>query len=111
MPRRANPNPDEASVLTGPGLSAPAVNARYEDAVAELEGIVAQLEAGRMPLDELLAAYQRGAALLTHCQGLLAQVEDQIRVLDENGIARRWSASAEGGDFLAASSAPPAKSP
>lgn len=54
----------------------------YEAALAELEQLLTQLESGNTPLEELLAAYQRGAALLEFCKEKLAVVENQVRVLD-----------------------------
>jgi exodeoxyribonuclease VII small subunit len=62
----------------------------YEDALAELEQLVAQLESGDMPLDQLLGGYQRGAALLQFCRGKLQAVEEQVKVLD-NGVLKAWS--------------------
>ena len=40
------------------------------------------MENGQLPLDEALTAYQRGIALLRHCQTQLAKAEQTIRVLD-----------------------------
>ena len=40
----------------------------FEDALAELEKIVANMESGQLPLDESLAAYKRGTELLKFCQ-------------------------------------------
>jgi len=40
-------------------------------------------------LDEMLAAYQRGAQLLQFCRAQLAAVENQIKVLDE-GQLKPW---------------------
>jgi len=57
-------------------------SASFESAVAELETIVEQMENGQLPLDEALTAYQRGIALLRHCQTQLAKAEQTIRVLD-----------------------------
>ena len=54
----------------------------YEAALQELEGLVARMESGQIPLDDLLAGYQRGAALLKICQGKLAAVEQQVKLLD-----------------------------
>jgi len=65
----------------------------YEDALAELEQLVAQLESGDMPLDQLLVGYQRGAALLQFCRGKLQAVEEQVKVLD-NGVLKAWSPAA-----------------
>ena len=60
----------------------PALPDNYEAALQELEQLVAQLESGQMPLDQLLTGYQRGAALLGFCRDKLQAVEDQIKVLD-----------------------------
>ena len=49
----------------------PAEPASYEAALEELEQLVARIESGQMPLDQLLAGYQRGAALLAFCRDRL----------------------------------------
>lgn len=54
----------------------------FEAALAELESIVQGMEAGKLSLEESLAAYQRGAALLKHCQGALTAAEQKIQVLE-----------------------------
>ncbi|TSE37989.1 Exodeoxyribonuclease 7 small subunit [Tepidimonas fonticaldi] len=54
----------------------------YEAAVQELEALLARLESGQMPLDDLLGAYQRASALLAYCRSRLEAVEQQIRVVD-----------------------------
>ncbi|MGB8337436.1 MAG: exodeoxyribonuclease VII small subunit [Burkholderiales bacterium] len=54
----------------------------YEAALAELESIVARMEGGQLPLEDSLAAYQRGAELLKFCQSRLADAQQKIRVLD-----------------------------
>lgn len=61
---------------------APALPASYEAALHELEGLVASLESGQLPLDQLLTGYQRGAQLLKFCRGKLDAVETQIKVLE-----------------------------
>ncbi len=55
---------------------------RYEEAVKELEKLISDMESGKFSLEETLLAYQRGASLLKHCQGVLAQVEQQVRVFE-----------------------------
>ncbi len=64
----------------------------YEAAVQELEALLARLESGQMPLDELLGAYQRACALLTYCRSRLEAVEQQIRVVDGQHT-RPWEPS------------------
>lgn len=66
---------------------APAENARelpesFEDAMSELESLIGQMEAGRLPLEDSLAAYRRGVELVRHCRDRLAAVTQQVEVLD-----------------------------
>ncbi|MDR2238827.1 MAG: exodeoxyribonuclease VII small subunit [Zoogloeaceae bacterium] len=58
----------------------------FETALAELESIVQGMESGRLSLEESLAAYQRGAALLKHCQNALAAAEQKIQVLEADEL-------------------------
>ena len=67
------------------------VASSYEAALEELEQLVAQLDAGQLPLDQLLSRYQRGAALLAFCRAKLDAVENQIQVL-EGGELKTWTA-------------------
>ena len=70
--------------------SASAPPASYEAALAELEQLVSRIESGDMPLEQLMAGYQRGAELLKFCRDKLEAVEGQIKVLDE-GVAKTWT--------------------
>jgi exodeoxyribonuclease VII small subunit len=65
----------------------------YEAAMEELEKLVSQLEAGQLPLDQMLSHYQRGAELLAYCRSRLEAVEQQIQVM-ENGQFKPWSEGA-----------------
>jgi exodeoxyribonuclease VII small subunit len=64
--------------------------ATYEAALEELEQLVALIESGQLPLEQLLTGYQRGAELLAFCRDRLQAVEDQIKVLDE-GALKPWT--------------------
>jgi exodeoxyribonuclease VII small subunit len=57
-------------------------NLSYEAALQELEALVSRMDSGQMPLDDLLAGYQRGTDLLKVCRDKLAAVEQQIKRLD-----------------------------
>jgi exodeoxyribonuclease VII small subunit len=59
----------------------------FEQAVSELENIVARLERGDVPLDQSIEIYERGESLKKHCENLLNAAEariEKIRV-DRNG--------------------------
>jgi exodeoxyribonuclease VII small subunit len=53
----------------------------YEEAYAELQSAVETLEAGQKPLEEVLALFERGQALIKHCAGLLDKAELKVRQL------------------------------
>ena len=50
----------------------------FEQALAELEQVVAKLERGDVPLDDSIALYERGAALRARCQQKLAEAEEKV---------------------------------
>ena len=62
----ADPDPDKMS---------------FEQAIEELESIIGRIEQGKIGLAESLAEYQRGAALLKRCRGILDVAEQQIEKL------------------------------
>lgn len=70
--------------------TAPELPASYGDAMAELEQLVSRLESGQLPLEDLLAHYTRGTDLLSYCREKLQAVQDQVRLLDEDGEDRPW---------------------
>jgi exodeoxyribonuclease VII small subunit len=53
----------------------------FEQAIEELESIIGRIEQGKIGLAESLAEYQRGAALLKRCRGILEVAEQQIEKL------------------------------
>lgn len=53
----------------------------FEDALAELENIVHQLEEGQLGLAEALARYEQGVKHLKHCYALLQDAEQKIELL------------------------------
>ncbi|MDP2371995.1 exodeoxyribonuclease VII small subunit [Rhodoferax sp.] len=73
-----------------PSPAAPDLPATYEAALQELEQLLVQMEAGDLPLEQLLGGYRRGAELLKYCRDKLEAVEDQIKVLDQ-GMLKTWT--------------------
>jgi exodeoxyribonuclease VII small subunit len=85
--------PDQAGAAEQPGggeLPQDVVRMTFEQALAELERIVQDLERGQLDLDAAITAYERGTQLKVHCEGKLR--EAQIRVekisLGPDGRAR-----------------------
>ncbi len=64
--------------------------ASFEADLQELERIVQAMESGDAPLEESLANYERGMALLKTCQERLAAAEQKVRML-ENGSLRDFA--------------------
>jgi exodeoxyribonuclease VII small subunit len=54
----------------------------FEKALEELETLVQRMEDGRLPLEESLAAYQRGSELIKFCEGRLTDAQARIAVLE-----------------------------
>lgn len=66
-------------------------NQGFEQALSELESIVSQMESGQLPLEQSLAAYKRGTELLQFCQKSLAEIEQQIQILNEAGQLQAYT--------------------
>jgi len=56
----------------------------FEEALAELKQILAEIEAGELGLEESLVKYERGNFLIHHCRGVLSQAEKQIELLSKS---------------------------
>lgn len=56
----------------------------FEDALAELEQILADVESGQIGLEQSLAKYERGNFLIQHCRQILGQAEKQIELLSKS---------------------------
>lgn len=57
----------------------------FEQALAELEGLVERLERGDLPLDEALKAFERGVALTRQCQASLQAAQQKVEILMKRG--------------------------
>lgn len=69
----------------------------FEDAMAELEQLVAQMEAGELPLEASVAAYKRGSELVKFCTAQLDKVDNQVKVL-EGDMLKPFAVDAAPGD-------------
>lgn len=50
----------------------------FEQALKEFEAVVGRLDSGEVPLEEMIALYDRGAALKAHCDAKLRDAEEKI---------------------------------
>ncbi|MCC7006059.1 MAG: exodeoxyribonuclease VII small subunit [Ottowia sp.] len=65
----------------------------YEAAMAELEGLIAKMEEGSLPLEASLVAYQRGSVLVKYCQQVLGTIEQQVKVLEADATLKPMQSS------------------
>ena len=56
----------------------------FEQAMAELERVVGQLERGDVPLDESIKLYERGAELKARCETKLKEAEEKVERITLN---------------------------
>jgi exodeoxyribonuclease VII small subunit len=64
--------------MSEPGLPADIAAMSFEDALAELEGIVRRLESGQVKLDDAIQSYERGAQLKRHCEAKLNEAQQRV---------------------------------
>jgi exodeoxyribonuclease VII small subunit len=63
----------------------PADQLSFDEALAELQRTITELETGNLPLERTLALHERGAALLERCETLLRSAELRMRQLVAKG--------------------------
>lgn len=61
-----------------PMEQAPVESMNFEDAIRELEAVVAKLERGDVALEESILLYERGAALKARCEAKLSEAEEKV---------------------------------
>jgi len=66
---------------SGSPASKPVESLSYEEALKELEGIVAALESEQRSLEESMALYERGQALVKRCTKILDKADLKVKQL------------------------------
>ena len=79
--------------------TAPVDDLSFEEALDELEAIVAELEQGDSALDESIARFERGVALTRRCEDRLGEAEKKLAVLLQQG-SRVVEVDMESGETL-----------
>jgi exodeoxyribonuclease VII small subunit len=60
----------------------------FEGAMDRLETIVEQMEAGKLPLEDLIVRYEEGMNLVKICQERLASAEQKIEMITRNSAGK-----------------------
>ncbi|MBF6604260.1 MAG: exodeoxyribonuclease VII small subunit [Chloroflexi bacterium] len=81
-------SPDDAALSRSPSVAAADDGLTFDAALAELERIVAALEAGGAPLETTLELYERAVALESRCSALLAEARLRMERLVERSGGR-----------------------
>lgn len=81
QPGDAAAEPAGAGAASAPLPDGPAPES-FELALGELESIVQRMESGSLSLEQSLADYRRGAALIGWCRKSLSEVQQQVRILE-----------------------------
>ncbi len=76
MSARKKPDPGEAAEPLD-----------FEKAVAGLEAIVASMEERQLPLEDLVASYEKGINLLARCESLLQSARKRLQTIGERDTA------------------------
>ena len=71
-------------------------NLSFEQALEKLESIVRKLEAGEMPLEESLKAFEEGVRLSGFCHRRLDEVEKKVQLLLNDGNKVPFDPEAQG---------------
>ncbi len=62
---------------------------RFEQALAELEELVAKLESGDLSLDQSLTHFKRGVELTRHCQSILDEAQQTVEFLNNDSTTSK----------------------
>lgn len=73
--------PDAVEAAEAPADPSSSAPASFENALEQLEGTVARLEQGEMPLEEALELFESGVKLSRQCSRTLAEAEHRIEIL------------------------------
>ena len=85
MPARKKPSADDSA----------GTHPTFELALAELEEIVAAMEEEQLPLEELVARYEKGSKLLSHCESVLASARKRLHTINAMTSAENVEADDE----------------
>lgn len=56
----------------------------FESAISRLEQLVEQMESGQLSIEDALTAFEEGINLTRHCQSILQEAEQKVKILTES---------------------------
>lgn len=65
----------------------------FEGAMGELEALVEAMENDQLPLEDLVAHYEKGAGLLRHCEKVLSSAKERIELIEVGNSSEKDLAS------------------
>jgi exodeoxyribonuclease VII small subunit len=71
------------TLLHMPKPTEPAAEHTFESALERLEALVSDMEGDRMPLEQLIVAYEEGTKLVKICQQKLSDAEKKIEIIQK----------------------------
>lgn len=72
----------------------------FEKSLAELEGVVEQLESGDQSLEDALQLFEQGIKLTRSCQQALQNAEEKVTILTQQNEEWLTTEEQEVGDFI-----------
>lgn len=63
----------------------PEANLSFEEALSRLEQIIERIESGEAGLEQAIAEYERGVALIRRCKDILQKTEQRVDELTRQG--------------------------
>lgn len=72
----------------------------FEKSLAELEGVVEQLESGEQSLEDALQLFEQGIKLTRACQQALQNAEEKVTILTQQNEEWLTTEEQEVGDFI-----------
>jgi len=70
----------------------------FEKSLQELEGLIAKLEGGELPLAESLTLFEQGIALTRRCHTQLAEARQRVELLLKDGGTKPFDPDAPDAD-------------
>lgn len=71
----------------------------FEEALLELENIVAAMEEEQLPLEELVARYEKGSKLLVRCETVLASARKRLQTISAKAVTADGAFSNDPDEF------------